>query len=196
MNCVNHPAVVEQVFACSRCGQPFCTDCLVTLQGRRYCARCKTEQITDIKSGVDATALQLAGIGRRFAAIWLDGIILGIPVAIIILVVLVPMMSGSMNAPPPAWTQWVSYAGIPLYIIYEGLMLGARSQTLGKMALGIKVVQASGAPISKGQAWGRSVVRALFVSFLAIINYLPAFFTKEKTCIHDMAARTRVVLAR
>jgi len=64
------------------------------------------------------------------------------------------------------------------------------------MALGIKVVQPNGQPLSTGQAWGRSIVRALFVSFLAIINYITAFFTKEKTCIHDMAAKTRVVLAK
>jgi uncharacterized RDD family membrane protein YckC len=58
------------------------------------------------------------------------------------------------------------------------------------------VVQAGGQEISGGQAWGRAVVRGLFVSFLSIINYAPAFFTKEKTCIHDMAAKTRVILAR
>jgi hypothetical protein len=39
-------------------------------------------------------------------------------------------------------------------------------------------------------------MRGVFVSFLSIINYAPAFFTKERTCIHDMAAKTRVVLVR
>ena len=195
MNCVNHPGVVEQVYACSRCGNPFCTDCLVTLQGRRYCAVCKAEQLTDIQSGVDTYTLPLAGIGRRFAAVWIDGLILGIPAFIIGFLLVLPTMEGGQNQPPPTF-NWLTWAGLPVYIIYEGLMLSYKSQTLGKMALRIKVVQPNGAPISKGQAWGRSIVRALFVSFLALINYVPAFFTKEKTCIHDMAAKTRVILAR
>jgi hypothetical protein len=30
-------------------------------------------------------------------------------------------------------------------------------------------------------------------NYLAIIDYLPAAFTKQRTCIHDMIAKTRVV---
>jgi uncharacterized RDD family membrane protein YckC len=194
MECVNHPAVAEGVYPCSRCGRPFCSNCLVTLQGRRYCATCKVEQLTDIRSGVDHTQLQLAGIGRRFAAIWVDGLIMGVPLLVVFFIFLFPAMSGGQQ--PPSWFRWIGYVTTPFYIVYEGLMLSMRSQTLGKMALGIKVVQASGQPISGGQAWGRALVRGLFISFLSIVNYLPAFLTKEKTCIHDMAAKTRVVLAR
>ncbi len=195
MNCANHPAVAEGVLRCSRCGIPYCPNCLVTIQGRRYCARCKGEQLTDIRSGVDPTKVQLAGIGRRFAAIWVDGFIIGIPLLVVMFIWVMPKMFAT-GGEPPLWFTWIGYGTTPIYIIYEGLMLSARGQTLGKMALGIKVVQPGGAPISGGQAWGRSVARALFVSFLSLINYLPAFFTKEKTCIHDMAAKTRVVIAR
>lgn len=196
MNCVNHPAVTEGVYPCDRCGTAFCPDCLVSLQGRRYCARCKTERLTDLRSGVDTTQVQLAGIGRRFAAVWIDGFILGIPLMVVMFAVMFPMMFANKNAPPPMWTSWIGYAFVPVYIVYEGLMLKTRGQTLGKMALGIRVVQAGGQSISGGQAWGRAVMRGVFVSFLSIINYAPAFFTKEKTCIHDMAAKTRVVLVR
>lgn len=195
MNCVNHPAVDESVHPCSRCGRPFCSNCRVTLQGRDYCARCKTEQLADLRSGVDATQVQLAGIGRRFVAVWIDGIIIAIPLMIVMFTVMFPAMMAKQGQPPPPWTTFVSWALAPLYILYEGLMLSARGQTLGKMALGIKVVQPGGQAISRGQAWGRAVVRGVFFSFLSLINYLPALFTKEKTCIHDMAAKTRVVIA-
>jgi uncharacterized RDD family membrane protein YckC len=195
MNCVNHPAVVEDVYACSRCGRPFCSNCLVTLQGRRYCATCKGEQLADIRSGVDATSIALAGIGRRFAAIWVDGLIIGLPLLLAMYLWVFPRVMGN-SSEPPGMFHWVNYISLPFYILYEGLMLSARGQTLGKMALRIKVVQPNGAPISGGQAWGRSVARAVFVSFLSLINYLPAFFTKEKTCVHDMAAKTRVVIVR
>lgn len=193
MICANHPSISEGVYRCSRCNTPYCSDCLVTIQGRQYCARCKTEQIGDIRSGVDSTEMQLAGIGRRFAAIWVDGFVLSIPVMILIFAVMIPVMASGAEE-PPAYFGVMAWAFIPLYIIYEGLMLQYRGQTLGKMALRIRVVRATGEPISAGQAWGRAVVRAAFVSFLSIINYLPAFFTKEKTCIHDMAAKTRVIL--
>lgn len=195
MNCANHPVVAEGVLRCSRCNVPYCSDCLVTIQGRRYCARCKNEQLTDIRSGVDSTQIQLAGIGRRFAAIWIDGFILGMPLMIVFFVVLFPAMT-QRGSRPPIWINFISYALIPVYIVYEALMLKARGQTLGKMALGIKVVQPGGQDISSGQAWGRAVVRAVFISFLALINYAAALFTREKTCIHDMAAKTRVVIAR
>lgn len=196
MNCANHPAVVEGVYDCSRCGTAYCADCLMTLQGRRYCARCKSEQLTDIRSGADSTELQLAGIGRRFAAVFVDGLIIGLPLMILTMIVIFPAIASGGKEAPPNWVNWGGYATIPFFLVYEALMLKARGQTLGKMALGIKVVQAGGQPLSAGQAWGRAVVRQIFVSFLAILNYITALFTKEKTCIHDMAAKTRVVVAR
>lgn len=195
MNCANHPAVVEGVLRCSRCNVPYCSDCLVTIQGRRYCARCKDEQLTDLRSGVDTTQVQLASLGRRFAAVWIDGFIIGLPLLVVVFAMIMPALIANQKQ-PPSYFNWIGYALTPFYIVYEALMLKARGQTLGKMALGIKVVQPGGQPLSTGQAWGRAVVRGVFISFLSIINYAPAFFTKEKTCIHDMAAKTRVVLAR
>jgi uncharacterized RDD family membrane protein YckC len=81
-------------------------------------------------------------------------------------------------------------------VVYEALMLKARGQTLGKMAVGIRVVTPDGAPISAGQAWGRAVLRQVFFSYFALINYLPALFTKQRTCLHDMIVKTRVVRTR
>ena len=71
-------------------------------------------------------------------------------------------------------------------------MLSARGQTLGKMAMKVKVVAADGAELTTGQAWGREITRSI-LGFLYIVDYLPAFFTKEKTTLHDLAAKTRVV---
>src|SRR6185503_20927766 len=92
MHCANHPAVTEGVLPCSRCGIPYCGDCLVSIRGRQYCARCKGEQLTDIRSGVDATEMKLAGIGRRFAAVWVDGFIIGVPLMVVIFVVVFPVI--------------------------------------------------------------------------------------------------------
>ena len=41
MQCRNHPEIAA-VDHCAGCAEPFCPDCLVELQGQKYCASCKT----------------------------------------------------------------------------------------------------------------------------------------------------------
>jgi hypothetical protein len=41
MQCKNHPEVAA-VDRCSGCAEPFCSDCLVEIQGQKYCGACKT----------------------------------------------------------------------------------------------------------------------------------------------------------
>jgi hypothetical protein len=36
-------------------------------------------------------------------------------------------------------------------------------------------------------------MRQVLASCLSIFDYIPAFFTKERTCLHDLVANTRVV---
>ena len=40
MECKNHPGV-EAVDRCAGCAEPFCADCLVEIQGQKYCGDCK-----------------------------------------------------------------------------------------------------------------------------------------------------------
>lgn len=40
MQCKNHPNVAA-VDRCAGCAEPFCGDCLVEIQGQKYCAACK-----------------------------------------------------------------------------------------------------------------------------------------------------------
>jgi hypothetical protein len=49
--CLNHPqASTDKV--CGQCGQPFCGDCLVDIQGRSLCATCKTLSLRDMQRKV------------------------------------------------------------------------------------------------------------------------------------------------
>jgi len=194
MICRNHVDVSEGVRRCSRCGSTFCRNCLVDIQGKPYCATCKTEQLLDVKSGVDRTVLEYAGIGRRFAAQFIDGLITGIPTMIIVFFFIFTTVAGGKAQPnlPPFVNLWFLIPAV-IALAYEALLLARNGQTLGKMALKVRVVRPDGSPISGGQAWGRAVSRAL-LGFLYIVDYIPAFFTKEKTTLHDMIARTRVVM--
>ncbi|HYS55517.1 MAG TPA: RDD family protein [Thermoanaerobaculia bacterium] len=190
MICRNHVDVSVGVRRCSRCGVTFCKDCLVDIQGKPYCATCKSEQLLDVRSGVDRTNLQFASIGRRFAAQFLDGLIISIPTMILVFAIAFSAAAG--GKPPAALNLWFIIPSI-IAVIYEALMLKSRGQTLGKMAMKVKVVSPDGTDVTGGQAWGRAVGRAL-LGFLYIVDYIPALFTKEKTTLHDMMARTRVVM--
>jgi uncharacterized RDD family membrane protein YckC len=190
--CRNHPDVVEGLRYCSRCGQSYCPDCLVTIRGNTYCATCKAEQLLDLTSGVDQSALELAGIGRRFGAMLIDQLILMVPVFAIVIGTVAVSMSGNKTF-DPLWLQPALFIVVALYVVYEALMLAARGQTLGKMAMKIKVVRPDGTALTTGQAWGRAFMRQILASCLSIFNYLPAFFTKDRTCLHDLVANTRVV---
>ena len=64
-------------------------------------------------------------------------------------------------------------------------------QTLGKMALQIKVVSMDGGPLSLGQAVGRYL--ATFLSLLILgVGFIMAGIRSDKRALHDLLAGTRV----
>jgi uncharacterized RDD family membrane protein YckC len=195
MICRNHVDVAEGVRRCSRCGGTYCPDCLVTIQDRPFCATCKTEQLMDVRSGVDRTRLTYGGFWQRFGAQIIDGIIQAVPSYAILFAVMIGggMLSGKTEPSPFLFLAYIPFYVLP--IVYEGLMLSMKNgQTLGKMALHLRVVRPDGSPLTAGQAWGRAVMR-LILGCLIIGDYIPYFFTDEKTTLHDMVVGTRVVEA-
>jgi len=195
VHCLNHFDSIEGLRHCVRCGRVFCGDCLVSLAGVPYCATCKTEQALDVQSGVNLMSSQYASLLRRFGAWFIDVIVVGIPMQV---------FSGLMQMTAiilkNVWLQFamtgmVVILSFGLTIAYEALMLLKKNgQTVGKMALQIRVVRPDGSPVSAREAWLRPVVR-MFAAMLCLIDYIPAFFTDERTAIHDMAAGTRVINA-
>jgi len=190
MICRNHVELSEGVRRCSRCEAAFCRDCLVDIDGSPYCATCKTEKLLDMRSGVSAP-IALASIRRRFAAVCLDMLIVGIPVGAVYSIIsgAARVFGRNMADGPDSPLSWITTI---LLVVYQARMLQAGGQTLGKKALSVKVVRLDGGPISKEQAWAREVSR-LFLGLLCLIDYVPAFATKDRRSIHDMLARTVVV---
>ena len=192
MPCVNHAEVLEGLNRCSRCGQDCCGDCLVELKGGFYCAACKVEQVRDIQSGVDADQVPLATTQTRMGANMLDGWLLLIVVELGGALVL-RLWSPSHLEIGYVILTFVVFPG--LWMVYEALFLQWKGQTLGKMAVKIRVVTADWEPLSAAQAWTRAAIRfALF--YLVFVDYVPAFFTKQRTAIHDLVAKTRVMKTR
>jgi uncharacterized RDD family membrane protein YckC len=202
MPCPNHPAVAVGLDRCDRCGGIFCPDCFVVVKDAPYCASCKVELIRDLRSGLEPGSLDLGSIGRRLAALWLDGFLTTMA-SYALLIPLMIMIAGAAAAAGAAESgesdAFTGVLGLLMYpillgipFIYEGWMLALRGQTLGKIALGVKVVTPQGGAISTGQAWGRAGLKIVFASCVGI-TYIPALMTRERTCLHDMIAGTRVV---
>ncbi len=199
MACPQHPFVVSGLERCVRCDGEFCPDCVAWLRGRPFCAACKFEDVRDLLSGIVPGALDLASIGRRLGGLWLDGFItaMGSYALIIPLFIVAGVFASARpGSEGPVWVIVLMYPillGVP--VIYEALMLKRRGQTLGKIALGVKVVTPDGGDISAGQAWGRAVLKMVLGSCFGL-DYLPALFTHDRTCLHDLIAKTRVVRVR
>jgi uncharacterized RDD family membrane protein YckC len=78
------------------------------------------------------------------------------------------------------------------YITYFILMTGWRGQTLGKMALRLKVVNADMTPVDYGTAAIREFSK-LLSALILYIGYIMAGFDSEKRALHDRIAKTRVI---
>jgi uncharacterized RDD family membrane protein YckC len=178
-------------------------DCIVQIGGQTYCADCKAETMRDLRSGVPVHQLELASIGQRFVALFIDGLILGIPLGLLIVVLVFAGIAGASagegKAPEEligglmvAFQFGITFLMMGIWILYEGTMLSRGGQTIGKKIMKLKVVTPEGNELTRGQAYGRAAIRQLISLFCAIIDYAPAF-GQDRTCIHDMAAKTRVV---
>src|SRR5207253_2908599 len=111
---------------------PFCNDCLVEIGAKPYCAVCKGEELLDVRSGVDHRTLDFASIGRRFGAEFVDGFVLLVPLVVVITAVgFAQATNARVNG---VWNFWFLIPNV-VAIAYKAIMLAARGQTLGKMAL-------------------------------------------------------------
>src|SRR3954465_6511614 len=138
--CPNHPDVSAGLVPCARCNGAFCSDCLVVLDGKPYDAVCKEEQLRDIRSGT-VSALQVASAGRRFVANFVDTLIFMPPYFVAYFYLALNLRPG--DSPAIMLLPVVVFSA--LLILYEGVMLQRfGGQTLGKKALGIRVVNADG----------------------------------------------------
>lgn len=120
-----------------------------------------------------------AGFWRRFAALFVDGILLGITTAILVAIL------GSAGG--RALNTLVSLA---YFTYFEGSPSG---QTVGKRALGIRVIDfGGGGSIGHGRAlirWLGRIVSGLVI----LLGYLWMIWDKEKQTWHDKFANSVVV---
>ena len=129
-----------------------------------------------------------AGFWKRFAAAAIDGIIMTIGGGAIVFV-----LGVFLPDDPDAVQRMGSSLGLILNWIYFTVMESSPTQaTLGKMALGIKVVDLESNRISFAKATGRYFGKAISF-FILFIGFIMVAFTNKKQGLHDMMAGCLVI---
>ena len=139
---------------------------------------------------------ELASWGRRLAALLLDGAILGGAVFATILLAGVSMAELNDLLVGDDMVALIALFVLP-EAIYDTVMIGSRNQTLGKMAVGIKVVGADDrAPIGYVRAFRRWLsTAALWALFTVpgVVDHLWPLRDRRNQTLHDKLARSVVV---
>jgi uncharacterized RDD family membrane protein YckC len=91
----------------------------------------------------------------------------------------------------PAWPWLAAYLAF-LGLVYAGYFTGTTGQTLGKMAAGLRVVDAGGQPPGYFRAFTRAVMGSCGV-LAAGAGLLPMLFDPARRALHDRVFRTRVI---
>lgn len=151
---------------------------------------------------------EYAGFWKRVVAMILDTVLL-IMVNFAILFIATQVVNSRNFATVMAVSLAMNF-GIQ-WLYFAGMESSTRQATLGKSAIGIKVTDMRGRPISFRRATGRLLAKLMFglvgnvlveldyvvvgAVFLVVglIGYLMVAFTDEKRGLHDMLAGTLVV---
>jgi len=142
-----------------------------------------------------------ASVGSRVLAIIIDQIILLIVMGILaiplgISAMLFSGMGGIANlAPNFAFIGTLAGLNFFLWILYFTYFEGSSGQTLGKKALGIKVVKENMKKLTYGDALIRTILRIIDSIGFYILGLIVILVSQKKQRIGDLAAHTIVVKA-
>jgi uncharacterized RDD family membrane protein YckC len=137
----------------------------------------------------DIISIRYAGFWMRFWAYLLDLIVVGSIERLIINPIFraleIPLIEFNMFAP-------ISIASAIIFYLYFVLMTKYFNQTLGKMVVGIKVIDLKNDKLS----WGTILFRewiGRFISATVVIGYIIVAFLPKKQGLHDLFTDTSVI---
>ena len=141
-----------------------------------------------------------AGFWIRFVAYLLDGIILSVIIGPIFIMFFAPVAGFASFADDPeaiavfaAGLSGFIFIELVVYVFYFAGMESSKYQaTLGKMAVGVMVIDENGNRISFGRAVGRFLSKIISAMIL-YIGFIMAGFDSRKQALHDKIASTLVV---
>lgn len=177
------------------------------------------QQDNELGPEIPREPVQYGSFWSRFAAHIIDSLIVGIPIGIISVIIIVMMVSGSVEMTDlmsdPTMLEYdreltdaeafavlgfilgvgilCSIIGLVITWIYYAVLHSSKWQaTLGNKLLGLKVTDLHGQRISFGRATGRFFSKSI-LSGILLIGYIIAAFTERKQALHDMIAGTLVI---
>jgi uncharacterized RDD family membrane protein YckC len=181
---------------CAECGKMFAIQDMIRHGGVYICANCKPVFMQKLAEGaqIQTGELRYAGFWTRFAAVFLDGLIL---FAVNFCISLIAGLSASQAIgvrPKGALALQLVLMVIQLTIglSYEVVFIGKYGATPGKMACKITVVTAAGGHVSYARAFGRYFAKLLSY-MVCLIGFIIAGFDSQKRALHDHICNTRVV---
>lgn len=182
---------------CAECGGVFNVQDTIAYGGARVCAKCKPIFMQKLAEGakLHSGVMTYAGFWTRFAAVFLDGLMLGVVNMILGFVFGLGMAATASRNPGAAITAMqlvLMFIQLAIGVSYETFMIGKYGATLGKMALKIHVVTPDGGKVSYMRAFGRYFAK-LLSGLICAIGYLMAAWDDEKRALHDRICDTRVV---
>ncbi len=179
---------------CSSCHRTFPDDEVIQYQGAYVCAACKPVFVQRLREGATmAGEMRYAGFWIRFAAYFLDGIILGIFNMVLGFVIgLGAATSGDPSGVSIALQVILNLIGIVIGVSYFTYFNGRFGATPGKMACGLRIVTAEGQPITYLRAFARYWA-VLLSAFTLLIGFIIAAFDEQKRALHDHICSTRVI---
>jgi uncharacterized RDD family membrane protein YckC len=198
---VSQGTSVQTVLACSQCGRALAQSDLVCIAGNWVCADCKPAFLNRVMaSGAPVISKwQYGGFWIRVVARLIDGVTLGIVVAFIawpFFGTFGAQFSPTLMRSAPSGLrlsfQVLSYV---IAMVYEVVFLRYHGATLGKMALGLKVVRSDGESLGWGISIGRYFIHVVS-GIILCIGYIIAGFDNEKRALHDRVCDTRVIYKR
>jgi uncharacterized RDD family membrane protein YckC len=131
-----------------------------------------------------AVAMDLAGVGSRFVALLIDGVILSVIGGVI----------GALFGDRPGEIGAGTGISVIIQAAYMIALLSQWGTTLGGRVMGLKVVDSGGNMPSVGTAairWLMSIVSSAVI----LLGYIWAFWDGNKQTWHDKVAGTFVVKA-
>jgi uncharacterized RDD family membrane protein YckC len=131
-----------------------------------------------------AVAMDLAGVGSRFVALLIDGVILSVIGGVI----------GALFGDRPGEIGTGTGISVIIQAAYMIILLSQWGTTLGGRVMGLKVVDSGGNMPSLGTAairWLMSIVSSAVI----LLGYIWAFWDGNKQTWHDKVAGTFVVKA-
>ena len=189
---------------CAECGKLFTKDNAIQYGTAWVCAACKPFFLQKLREGATTGSGELGAAGMRYAGFWirvlakiLDSIAMGIVIGIPMLILLFTTGMFSMQGGQPSFAAvglqiMLQVVGMGAGIAYNTYMHGKYGATLGKMAVGIRVVMADGSPVTYMRAFGRAWADILS-GMVCYIGYIIAGFDAEKRSLHDHICQTRVI---